>query len=131
MRGCGRLTFFAGEAGTPPLRMGWHYRSVEFQQLDLEAGLGFVAVVTEVAGRRLALDVLHQEGAEVMAAVIPVRRCEVDRIVAGRVVLLVLQREEKAVGVRPLLRSRELIDISCDSQTLSRYDQDLIMDLSL
>ena len=93
--------------------------------------MGFVAVVAEVAGGGVALDVLHQEGSEIMAAVIPVRRCEVDRIVAGRVVLIVLQREEKAVGDRPLLRSRELIDISCDSQTLARYDQDLIMDLSL
>ena len=41
---------FSGEARTPPLRMGRHYRSVEFQQLDLEAGIGLVAVVAEVAG---------------------------------------------------------------------------------
>ena len=53
--------------------MGWHYRSVEFKQLDLEAGVGFIAVVAEVAEGGLALDVLFQEGSEVEATEVPVR----------------------------------------------------------
>ena len=122
---------FSGEARTPPLRMGRHYRSVEFQQLDLEAGLGLVAVMAEVAGGGVALDVLLQEGAEVVAAEVPVGRGEGDRVVAGGVVLAVLQRGEEAGGDCPLLHASEAVDVSRDAQARSGVDLNPMMDRSL
>lgn len=102
-----------------------------FNQLDLEAGLGLVAVMAEIAGGGVALDVLLEEGTEIVAAEVPVGGGEGDGVVARGVVFAVLQRGEEAGRDCPLLHAGEAVDVSRDAQARAGIDLNLMMDCSL